>query len=162
MRFIFFSALALTLFSCSNPKPAASANHSDLRELSWLTGSWIQRSDMGTFNESWTFLSDTILEGSGFLVVKNDTMFSEDILIKARGKDIYYIVAASGQNDEAPVEFKLVSKTNGDFVFENPAHDFPQRIIYKRPDGDTLHAYIEGIAEGKPQREDFVMERVKK
>ena len=43
-------------------------------------------------------------------------------------------------------------------VFENPAHDFPQRIIY-RLDGDTLSARIEGTQAGKPRAADFIMQR---
>jgi hypothetical protein len=33
-------------------------------------------------------------------------------------------------------------------VFENPGHDFPQRLIYRR-DGDRLTARIEGQAGGR-------------
>lgn len=32
--------------------------------------------------------------------------------------------------DGAPVAFKMVSSTNQQFVFENPQHDFPKRIVY--------------------------------
>jgi hypothetical protein len=33
-------------------------------------------------------------------------------------------------------------------VFENPGHDFPQRIIYRR-EGDSLIARIEGEVDGR-------------
>ena len=33
-------------------------------------------------------------------------------------------------------------------MFENLAHEFPQRIIYSR-DGETLTARIEGMMDGK-------------
>ena len=34
-------------------------------------------------------------------------------------------------------------------VFENPAHDFPTRIVYER-EGEILSARIEGEMEGRP------------
>ena len=35
-------------------------------------------------------------------------------------------------------------------VFANPSHDFPKRVIYARPDADTLHARVDdGRDDGK-------------
>jgi hypothetical protein len=44
-------------------------------------------------------------------------------------------------------------------VFENPQHDFPQRIIYKRDGADGLKARIEGESKGKPKAFDYPMQR---
>ncbi len=47
-------------------------------------------------------------------------------------------------------------------VFENPQHDFPQRILYrKNPDG-TLHARAEGERNGKLSGQDFHFRPAKK
>jgi len=44
-------------------------------------------------------------------------------------------------------------------VFENPQHDFPQRISYKlNPDG-TLLAAIDGTKAGKIRRVEFPYKR---
>ena len=40
-------------------------------------------------------------------------------------------------------------------VFENPQHDFPQRIIYTLKDGGRLTAAIEGTKNGKTRRVDL-------
>ena len=40
-----------------------------------------------------------------------------------------------------PVGFRLVASDGTSATFENPAHDFPQRIQYRR-DGDRLVATI--------------------
>jgi hypothetical protein len=46
-------------------------------------------------------------------------------------------------------------------VFENPAHDFPQRIIYRRLSPDSLVARIEGPGPNNTTRGiDFPMRRV--
>jgi hypothetical protein len=44
-------------------------------------------------------------------------------------------------------EFPLVRHSGGEAVFENPAHDFPQRITYRR-EGNNLTGRIEGRTAG--------------
>jgi hypothetical protein len=46
-------------------------------------------------------------------------------------------------------------------VFENPEHDFPQRVGYKRNGSDALDAWIEGQANGKSRRVDFSYQRAR-
>jgi hypothetical protein len=48
----------------------------------------------------------------------------------------------------------------GRVVFENAAHDFPQRVIYRR-DGERLVARIEGRLRGEARGRDWVFERVR-
>jgi hypothetical protein len=43
-------------------------------------------------------------------------------------------------------------------VFENEAHDFPQRVIYRR-EGDRLLARIEGKIGGKERSADWIFNR---
>jgi hypothetical protein len=44
-------------------------------------------------------------------------------------------------------------------VFENPTHDFPQRVIYRR-EGDSLLGRIEGMTNGQQKAVDFPLKRV--
>jgi hypothetical protein len=46
-------------------------------------------------------------------------------------------------------------------AFENPQHDFPQRVIYRSDKPDTLSARIEGTQNGKSSGIDFPYKRVK-
>jgi len=55
----------------------------------------------------------------------------------------------------APAGFPAIRTTATEVVFENPAHDFPQRIVYRFEAPATLRAHIEGIVDGKTRREDF-------
>ena len=41
-------------------------------------------------------------------------------------------------------DFKLTSLTATEAIFENPAHDFPKRIIYRKTGEDGLTASIDG------------------
>ena len=46
-------------------------------------------------------------------------------------------------------------------VFENPQHDFPQRISYELKGDGTLLAAIEGTKNGKTRRVEFPYRPVK-
>jgi len=59
----------------------------------------------------------------------------------------------------APVSFKLIRSSDKEAVFENPAHDFPRRIIYRRSSQDTLFARIEGTNKGVEKGIDFHYKR---
>mgnify|MGYP000234336768 CR=1 FL=1 len=60
---------------------------------------------------------------------------------------------------QGPVAFRMVRLTEGEVVFENPAHDFPQRILYRQVAGG-LAARIEGRENGKDRAEEFPYRRV--
>jgi hypothetical protein len=58
-----------------------------------------------------------------------------------------------------PVPFKLVSSENNRLVFENPGHDFPQRIIYTLHAADSLTATTAGLVDGADRSIDFHFKR---
>ena len=45
-------------------------------------------------------------------------------------------------------------------VFENPQHDFPQKVGYQRTNPDTLLAWIEGSEKGQVRRIEFPYRRL--
>jgi len=71
--------------------------------------------------------------------------------------DLHYVAFPSGQKE---TWFKLVKFEDERAVFENPEHDFPQRIIYAHKEGGSLLARIEGMSKGKPRSVDFPMQRI--
>ena len=60
--------------------------------------------------------------------------------------DIYFIAQPSGQKE---TRFKLIKAGAREVVFENPTHDFPQRIIYRSESEGLLLGRIEGIRQGE-------------
>lgn len=66
------------------------------------------------------------------------------------GKPVY--LASPG--GAAPTPFTAVEVGERRVVFENKAHDFPQRVIYWR-DGAALRARIEGQQGGRPAFEEW-------
>jgi hypothetical protein len=55
---------------------------------------------------------------------------------------------------------RSLGSTQWEAVFENPDHDFPNRIIYRTPDADSLFARIEGKRNGRVSGVDFSLKRI--
>jgi hypothetical protein len=86
-------------------------------------------------------------------VAGGKTVHTEHIQIREANGQIAYIVALG--LGAKPTVFKLVRSSTNEAVFENPDHDFPQRIIYRRESAEALFARIEGIEKGVNKAMDF-------
>ena len=85
----------------------------------------------------------------------------ESMKLRQAGKDLFYIPTVNGQNGGQPTTFTLTSTSPEDLVFENPAHNFPQKITYRHITPDSLFAAISGHMGGQTHTENFPMGRVK-
>ena len=108
--------------------------HEDQRSGAWTEESWISRGDM---------LVGVGMSGSG------DVTKSFEFMRIGRDEDGRMTFWGSPQG-QAPVPFRMVSLTAAEVVFENPAHDFPSRIRYRRAD-DLLTATISGPGDANAQ-----------
>jgi hypothetical protein len=131
-----------------------------LAKAEWFIGEWENKSAEGELTERWKKENDSVYLGESYFVVgQNDTVFAEHVrLVEANGK-LAYIVTVPGQNKELPVSFEMTSATGNQITFENPKHDFPNKIIYNLVEKDSLIAEISGIKNGKPNTERFVMKK---
>jgi len=68
-----------------------------------------------------------------------------------------FIASPSGQNTTG---FALVSVTDHEVIFENPDHDFPQRIIYRLLSDEDLLGRIEGTINGTARAIDFPLKKM--
>jgi hypothetical protein len=129
-------------------------------DLNWLTGCWQSnqpgQTTIGT--ERWSPLRGGMMMGVAQTVKEGSTVEFEFLRIVQDGANILYIAKPSENPTETP--FKLIRLSNQEAVFENPTHDFPQRVIY-RVKGVDLAARIEGTNQGKAMGIDFPMIRVK-
>lgn len=133
----------------------------NLARLHWLIGNWNNITLEQQSYENWRKDNDSTLKARSFTLVKSDTVFAERVTLQQIENDIYFTAVAYNQNDDQPVTFKMISKDNGVFTFENPEHDFPTRISYSNPVKDSIHAWIEGTVEGQPRKVDFYFIRQK-
>lgn len=117
-----------------------------LDSLAWLAGSWSGTSRGIEMEEHWTAPKGNSMIGMHRDVGKGRTLGFEFLRIEQQGDAIVYLSMPGGRSPATPFPLKEVSGTR--VVFENPTHDFPQRIIYWK-DGADLRARIEGTSNGK-------------
>lgn len=128
-----------------------------MAKLAWISGCWKADGNVQT-EEHWTNIAAQSMLGMGRTIANGKTVFHEFLQIRDRADGIVYIAQPNGGT---AVEFKLVKINDNEAVFENPQHDFPQRITYQRAIDGSLVAAIEGQEKGKPKRVEFAMKRVR-
>ena len=96
--------------------------------------------------------------GASRTVVAGAMREYEHLLLSARGDTLVYTASPSGQ---ARTEFRSTQLTPELLRFENPQHDFPQVIQYRRAGADSVVARIEGPGPNNTTRGiDFPYRRV--
>ncbi|WP_297332935.1 DUF6265 family protein [Flavobacterium sp.] len=135
--------------------------YANIQKAVWLVGSWGNTSADETLTEIWQKLNDSVFAGQAFVInEENDTVFFEHIRIEERKGELFYIVTVPDQNEGQAVPFKMTTINDSLIVFENPEHDYPQKIAYRKVNADSLVAEISGMPQGINQSEHFPMKRV--
>jgi len=129
----------------------------EMAKLAWIAGCWKSEGPVQT-EEQWTKLAGQSMLGVGRTIKEGKTIFYEFLQIREQNDGIFYIAQPNGEKATA---FKLVKVNATQAIFENPQHDFPQRIIYQRLVDGSLLAAIEGEEKGKSKRIEFAMKRAR-
>lgn len=143
--------LLLLLFVCVSV-PAEEVN-----SRGFLSGCWAFSRGPLAVEEQWTKPAGGALLGLSRTMRDGRMVFHEYLRIEREGADVVYTPQLS--TGARPVAFKLVRLTKDEAVFENPDHDFPQRIIYTRTAGG-LTARTEGVRDGQTRSDVFPYKRV--
>ena len=140
----------------------ANAQTNHIKNINWLVGNWKMNLPKGSIVESWKRSNDSTLQGKSYFIKLNgDSIHQETVQLIYRNGTTYYIPTVNGQNNNQPVFFKLTSYKNNTLIFENPLHDFPQKIIYTLESENKLNASIEGVSKEKFKKENYLMDRIK-
>lgn len=110
--------------------------------LSWMSGYWLACDGGREVSETWSDPRGGLMAGHAVTLENGRAAFelSRIAPTAAGAPGVAYFAGVEG----APaVVFPAVESREAYVVFENVAHDFPQRVIYER-DGDVLKARIEG------------------
>ncbi len=153
-------ALALAIPALADDGKAAAAAPIDaarIEDLAFLAGSW-RMEGPPAIEEHWTKPAGGTLIGMGRVSGDGRTFFFEYLRIEKRADGIFYVAQPKGG---AKTDFRLVQLAPGEAVFENPQHDFPKRILYRRLDGDRLLARTEGDGTEKEKPAEFLYQRAK-
>jgi len=130
-----------------------------LNDFAWLAGSW-ERSGKGReVIEQWMKPAGDLMLGMSRTMANGKAKEFEFLQIRQKENgEIFYVAIPSGQKE---AWFKLVKYAGQEAVFENPEHDFPQRIIYRLEKDGSLAARIEGTVQGEVRGVDFPYKRTK-
>lgn len=162
-----FAIAALILSSCSTtpspeiPDGLVTPVYQEMKKVEWLIGSWRGTSPEGVFGEQWEVTNDSTYSGSGYFVYGKDTVSLETLRLVQEGNKLFYEPTVKKQNDGKAVRFEMTTVMDHSILFENPAHDFPQKISYTLINKDSVVAEISGQQKGKHRSELFPMSRVK-
>ena len=137
--------------------PAVAQGASRISSVSWLTGCLEMRRGNRVVEEQRMPERAGTMVGMGRSVGARGLDDYELTVIQEDGGRLLYVAHPRRQ----PVATFVASIASADsVVFENPEHDFPQRVGYRRIGADSVLAWIDGTSNGKKQRMEFPYRRV--
>jgi hypothetical protein len=148
----------VAVFAAAAPA-VAQAPPRPLAALAFMAGCW--RGDAGTdktIEENWTAAdSDVMLATTRYL--DDNTGRTRAWELSRIAADSAGIVLFPAPNGNQQGRFRLMATSAGEARFEDPAHDFPKRIIYRRVDARRLTVQVDG-GEGDRESQEFRLESV--
>ena len=147
-------AISTIFFSGS----AATNENWKIEELAWISGDWETTGGPLQIEEHWTRVAGGSMIGMGRTIAKGKTVFFEYLRIESRADGIYYVAHPKARPG---TDFKLVRVEGQSAVFENLAHDFPKRLIYRKNADGSLTTRVEGDGTEKEKPEEFRLRPMK-
>ncbi|MBW6497162.1 MAG: hypothetical protein K0B09_02110 [Bacteroidales bacterium] len=118
-------------------KASLTEDQSDFPDF--LKGTW-KMENKDVF-ERWDMLNENSLKGVSYVMENGQMTVIEYLDISRDGNDVIYSANVLGQNDGKRIEFRQTNSGNA-FVFENPNHDFPKKIVYHRLSDNELFVQV--------------------
>ena len=147
MKPIGYLALIFLISGCENNSPAPDFT-------SW-EGTWETSSGSTSFTETWTKNDTQTYSGTGTWRENDSISYEEKLSLCYNGKDWIYAAITPDQNNEQAVDFKLSKSSDSTWVFVNPKHDFPNKIVYQLLSPGKMKVDVTGIEKGKPRALSF-------
>lgn len=137
--------------------PLAAQAPNDLGRLAFMAGCWELRTPTRVTHEHWMAPLGGMMLGMSRTVVRDVAREWEALRVEAKDGIVTYLAQPGGR---PATPFPASAITDTSVTFSNPAHDFPQRIVYRRLGADSLVARIEGDQGGQAKGMNFPMKRV--
>ena len=120
----------------------------NMAQMSFLAGDWAETKDGRTVEEHWVGPVGGIMAGMTIVYTAEPGAKTtlEAMSVEIRDGKFVFVARPEGQGETV---FVLKEADNGYAVFENPAHDFPQRVIYWDKGTGAVGARIEGVVSGQ-------------
>src|SRR5436190_15285776 len=127
----------------------------EIDKLAFLAGCW---AGPGSF-EMWMKPEGGSIMGAGRTVRNGKVISTEFFSVSECTEGVTLHVQLRLATKATPFRAKEI--TSSSVIFENPEHDFPQRIIYRRQEDGSLLGRIEGADKGKDRAMDYPIKRAK-
>lgn len=157
MRSLSYGLAAGLLLTNSLPLPPARLATGAPPSAAWLAGCWALQQGDHLVEESWMPERGGSMLGMSRTSIGGQVKEHEFVVLAAAGSGLEYRVVAGNQPE---VVFRADSPSGTEAVFENPAHDFPKRIGYRRVAQDSVEAWVDGGAGGKGTKISYPYHRV--
>jgi hypothetical protein len=132
-----------TVALCATAVAATSAARDDASAMAgfdWLAGHWCMERDGTHIEEHWLPARGGMLMSVGRTVAGGEVKSFEYLRLERRDGVVTFVAQPDGA---PPTPFRLTDSGDDWARFENPLHDFPKRVEYRRV-GKGLHAEISG------------------
>ena len=132
------------------------SSQTTIDSVAWLQGCWTTEGTSDAqrgqaVDEQWMAPRGGAMLGMSRTVRDGRLLEFESIVLREQDGRLVYHAHPSGQPGAV---FLSTGVTASSALFENPQHDFPQKIGYRR-DGDRLDAWVEGMRNGQARRVEF-------
>lgn len=131
MKYIF---AFFTLFLCNLALAQSQSTFPD-----FLQGTWKMENE--DIYEHWDKLNDNSLKGFSYKLTAGQMTVSEYLDISRINEETIYTATVLNQNQGKGINFKL-TKTDSAFIFENPNHSFPKKIMYQRLNDTAIFVQV--------------------
>ncbi len=148
MRGIIGFALSLLVLN------AHAQSITSVKDLGFLSGCWASKTNSEEYRECFTAPYAGMIQGSTQTVKNGKTVSFEFAVISEKDSKITY---APFYNGQALSVFTLTQAGPDIAVFENPANDFPKKVIYHRNADGTLSARTVGSNDNDPKNQEWIM-----
>lgn len=125
-----------------------------LDAVAWLQGTWRMHEGDFVIEELWTAPGGGTMLGLNRTMRGGETLAFEFLRLEIEGEAIDYVAHPNLRNPGTRFRLRDPDRARaGEAVFENPEHDFPKQIAYRRADADTLAVSVTG--DGPPLAFEF-------
>lgn len=121
----------------------------------FLEGTW--KLENQEVYEEWKLVENGSLSGISYKLADGEQTITESLEIIEQGEQIIYTATVPTQNEGKEIEFVLYQPDSLTYSFENPAHDFPKKIIYQKKSDTEIYVSVMGEDD---QGFSFTMNRV--
>lgn len=93
--------------------------------------------------EHWDVLNEHSMKGFAYKMDKGQMLITEYLDLSQTNNEITYTATVLRQNQGRGIPFQL-SQSGTTWVFENPRHDFPQKIVYTQRSETSMYVKVSG------------------